>query len=64
MSLTVCWCFQEVVLERTWQRWSLLVLANAGGSPPLHIRKPLGHVTQINLTTCKYSPQRGFDGCV
>ena len=43
----------EVALERTWQRWSLLVLASADGSRPLTIRKPLGHLTQINLTTYK-----------
>eukprot|EP01043_Picozoa_sp_COSAG02_P027814 COSAG02_NODE_1656_length_11472_cov_4.522729_4_plen_788_part_00 len=43
----------EVALERRWQRWSVLVLANTAGYSPIMVRKPLGHLTQINLTTYK-----------
>lgn len=54
-TLLAVYAGAEVALERTWQRWSLLVLASASGSTstPLTIRKPLGHLTQINLTTYK-----------
>ena len=47
----------EVALERAWQRWSLLVLATAGGSRSLQLWKPLGDdVARINLT--KYAKER------
>ena len=39
----------EVAMERRWERWSLLVLANAAGRA-LPLRRPLGHVDRINST--------------